>query len=138
MKSIVSIAVAALCMTGAAQAADLIVKVDGIRVPKGRIMAAVSNSEAAWNNQAKPVAAQAEQAMGSEVTLRFPDLAPGSYAVQVMHDENGDGKLDTNFVGLPIEGYGFSNNPNIMRRANYDEVRFELSEPSANIVIHLH
>ena len=42
--------------------------------------------------------------------LQF-NLPAGNYAVQVMHDENENNKLDTNFMGMPIEGYGFSNNP---------------------------
>jgi uncharacterized protein (DUF2141 family) len=38
------------------------------------------------------------------------DLKQGKYAVRYYHDENMNGKLDTNFVGKPTEGYGFSNN----------------------------
>ncbi len=39
----------------------------------------------------------------------FEDIPPGTYAMAVVHDENMDGKLDTNFLGIPREGYGFSN-----------------------------
>ncbi len=39
----------------------------------------------------------------------FEDIAPGNYALAVVHDENMNGKLDVNWLGLPIEGYGFSN-----------------------------
>jgi uncharacterized protein (DUF2141 family) len=39
-----------------------------------------------------------------------PDLNPGKYAVRYYHDENLNGKMDTNLVGKPTEGYGFSNN----------------------------
>jgi uncharacterized protein (DUF2141 family) len=38
----------------------------------------------------------------------FEDIPPGSYALAVIHDENMNGKLDTNWLGIPIEGYGFS------------------------------
>lgn len=37
-------------------------------------------------------------------------LAPGSYAIAIIHDENGNGRLDT-FAGIPREGVGFSRNP---------------------------
>ena len=40
----------------------------------------------------------------------FEDIPPGTYAMAVIHDENMNGKLDTNWLGLPTEGYGFSNN----------------------------
>lgn len=42
----------------------------------------------------------------------FRDLAYGVYAVSVLHDENVNGKLDKNLIGVPKEGYGVSNNPN--------------------------
>jgi len=41
----------------------------------------------------------------------FEDIPPGTYALAVIHDENMDGKLDTNWLGIPTEGYGFSNDP---------------------------
>jgi uncharacterized protein (DUF2141 family) len=43
-------------------------------------------------------------------TCTFRGLAAGTYAVAVMHDANRNGKLDKNFVGIPTEGYGVSNN----------------------------
>ncbi len=39
----------------------------------------------------------------------FLSISPGTYAIAVIHDENMNGKLNTNWLGIPIEGYGFSN-----------------------------
>jgi uncharacterized protein (DUF2141 family) len=39
----------------------------------------------------------------------FEDIAAGTYALAVIHDENMNGQLDTNWLGVPTEGYGFSN-----------------------------
>jgi len=39
----------------------------------------------------------------------FEDIPPGTYALAVVHDENMNGKLDTKWLGIPTEGYGFSN-----------------------------
>ena len=39
----------------------------------------------------------------------FSDIPPGTYAIAVIHDENMNGELDTNWLGVPTEGYGFSN-----------------------------
>ena len=39
----------------------------------------------------------------------FNYLKPGKYAVKLFHDENGNGKMETNFLSIPTEGYGFSN-----------------------------
>jgi uncharacterized protein (DUF2141 family) len=40
------------------------------------------------------------------------DIPPGAYALSAIHDENGNGRLDTS-LGIPREGFGFSNNPHI-------------------------
>ena len=45
----------------------------------------------------------------TKATCDFEDIAPGTYALAVIHDENRDGKLATNWMGVPQEGYGFSN-----------------------------
>jgi len=39
----------------------------------------------------------------------FEDIPPGTYALAVVHDENMNGKIDTGLLGVPLEGYGFSN-----------------------------
>ena len=46
---------------------------------------------------------------GKQARCDFEDIAPGTYALAVIHDENMNGKLDTNWLGVPTEGYGFSN-----------------------------
>jgi len=46
----------------------------------------------------------------SQARCDFEDIPPGTYAMVVIHDENMNGKLDTNALGIPKEGYGFSNN----------------------------
>jgi uncharacterized protein (DUF2141 family) len=43
------------------------------------------------------------------LTAHFKDLPPGQYAAVVFQDFNGNGKLDKNFLGIPKEPYGFSN-----------------------------
>jgi uncharacterized protein (DUF2141 family) len=59
-------------------------------------------------NRFAAVALRANTAMKSEVVLT--NLDPGPYAIILFHDENGNGKLDKNALGVPTEPYGFSNN----------------------------
>ena len=47
---------------------------------------------------------------GRTSNCTFSNIDPGTYAIAVVHDENGNGQLDKNFVGVPSEGYGVSNN----------------------------
>ncbi len=52
----------------------------------------------------------AQEAVGSSpVTITFTDIPEGQYAIKAFHDVNDNGKLDTNWLGIPTEPYGFSN-----------------------------
>ena len=46
---------------------------------------------------------------GKKATVTFEGVAPGQYAVALMHDEDGDGEMKTNLIGIPKEGIGMSN-----------------------------
>ena len=59
--------------------------------------------------------------------IRIDGLPPGQYALSIIHDENGNSKLDT-FAGIPREGFGFSRNPSIgFGPPRFSAARFELS-----------
>ncbi|WP_409772474.1 DUF2141 domain-containing protein [Thermaurantimonas sp.] len=58
-----------------------------------------------------------------KATIRYTDLTPGNYSVEAFHDQNNNGKLDTNPFGIPREPYGFSNNV----RGNFGPPDFELT-----------
>ena len=127
----------ALLASGPAFAGDLTVKLHGVRAQTGLIRAAVVDSQQAWDGKAAPVQADGAPAQAEEASFTFKDLKPGSYAVMITHDENGNGKLDTNVVGMPLEGYGFSNNPQVMRKPTWEEARFEVTATGAAIDIDL-
>lgn len=118
-------------------AAELTVRIEGLRGTDGQLLVAVSASAAAWDGSAENAAARALVVDGDAMELVFADLAPGRYAVQALHDGNGNGRLDSNVLGMPIEGYGFSNNPQVMRKATFDEAAVDLDEPGRRIVITL-
>ena len=63
-----------------------------------------------------------------EVTCKFTDITIGNYAVSVAHDENTNKKVDTNFVGMPTEAWGVSNNIRpLMRAPRWHEAQFTLA-----------
>jgi uncharacterized protein (DUF2141 family) len=69
----------------------------------------------------------------------FRNVPAGSYAVAAMHDENGNGKMDYNFVGIPVEGYGFSDDPRVLFSApSFDSAKFTYSGGVLKIPITLH
>lgn len=124
------------CACATVGAADLDVTVAGIRVQQGLLKVSVVDA-AGWSGGAKPLAGDERKPQGETETFHFAGLASGTYAVMVMHDENGNGKLDTNFVGMPIEGYGFSNDPKVPRKPTFDEAKFELGAGGGAIALHL-
>lgn len=129
--------VAAFLAVAGAHAADLTITVTDLRSVKGAVGFSVVNSTAAWDGKAAAVERRMVPVSGNEVTLQLTDLPAGEYAVSVMHDENGNGELDANFMGMPTEGYGFSNNPNVLRKPTYDEARFQLAAEGGTITIRL-
>ena len=104
-------------------ASELRITVEGIRSPYGTILIGLYDSLESFTraielsdkdgflndpNRFAAVALKANAAMKSAVVLT--NLDPGQYAIILFHDENGNGKLDKNALGVPTEPYGFSNN----------------------------
>jgi uncharacterized protein (DUF2141 family) len=103
-----AIAVAVLTLAcGLASAADLTIEVQGARSAQGSVAGALYAGAPGWLKPQQAVQGQFVPATG-KTTLLFRGLPPGRYAVSVYHDENGNGKLDTNPVGMPLEPTGFS------------------------------
>jgi uncharacterized protein (DUF2141 family) len=66
------------------------------------------------------------------------NLNTGSYAIALFHDENSDGQLNTGVFGIPMEGFGFSNNPKIKFSApKYAECQIQLSDAQSTQSIEL-
>lgn len=79
----------------------------GIENVQGSVLVAVYNSEETFMK--KRLASKKVKVSDKEVTLTFDDVSSGDYAITTFHDENDNNKLDTNFLGIPNEPYGFSN-----------------------------
>lgn len=91
------------------QAQDrLIVIVDGLKNDKGSVMVGLFDEKADYLKKAS--VGKVVSIIANSATVIFDDLAPGTYALSIIHDENGNGELDTNVIGIPIEGFGFGNN----------------------------
>lgn len=64
-------------------------------------------------------------------------MPAGSYAIVAMHDENGNGKLDSNLVGMPTEGYGTSKSARGTFGPKYEDARFDYEGGSVAMPITL-
>jgi uncharacterized protein (DUF2141 family) len=86
----------------------LTVTVTGVRSARGNIRAQLLKADVAAGVARSAGATMAIATTGT-TTLTFSNLTDGDYAVQLFHDEDGDGQMKTNMFGIPSEGYSFSN-----------------------------
>jgi uncharacterized protein (DUF2141 family) len=86
------------------------VEVSSLRNDNGQVLCELFSSAEAFPKKAeKAVARLTAKIAQQRAVCDFAGVAAGTYAVFVVHDENSNGKLDTNFIGMPREGVGASN-----------------------------
>jgi uncharacterized protein (DUF2141 family) len=84
-----------------------------LRSVKGNVLICVTAAPKHFPNCDKdPAALKRTVAAARAGHITFADVRPGTYALALVHDENGNGKLDTRLI-IPREGFGFSRNPTI-------------------------
>ncbi len=86
----------------------LTVEFEIAKYTKGKIYVALYNTEDSFLK--KPVKGTIITVVNGKATAIFEDIAAGTYAVSSFYDKNGNGKLDTNFLGIPKEPTAMSNN----------------------------
>lgn len=114
------------------QAATLIIRAEGVSSAQNMVYAGICDTS--FEEATCPYKDRG-QAKAGVVELRLRNVKPGSYAIAVFHDTNGNGKLDRNFIGLPSEPYGFSNDVGRRGAPNFEAARIIVKEPSTTIVI---
>ncbi len=97
-----------LPLTGFAQN-ELIVEVQGVQSSIGNINVAVYNKAEGFLKFEGVYKSDSTRAVAGNTRIRIQDLPSGEYALAVFHDKNGNNILDTNWLGIPKEPFGFSN-----------------------------
>lgn len=122
-----------------ASSSSLTVAIDGLRNQNGQVcLSLFSQSEGFPDQIGRAVSVQCIQANEASSSITFENLNPGQYAVALFHDANMDGKLNTGFLGIPREGFGFSRNPQIGTRApRFEDAALLLTSQSTSIQIQL-
>jgi len=88
-------------------AQDVVVKITNFDTNKGKVFIALYNSETSFLGTGfKSIITSIKN---NACTVTFKDVPQGIYAISLFHDENGNNKMDSNFLGIPKEPYGFSN-----------------------------
>lgn len=91
------------------RALDLTVKIENAASSTGAVNARLMKNSSEWPRGEGLQRLQMKPERDGGTVLVFRDVPPGQYAVAAFHDENGNGILDRNVVGIPLERYGFSN-----------------------------
>jgi uncharacterized protein (DUF2141 family) len=89
---------------------EIRVEIVGLRNDKGLAVCALFSSAGDFPKKPEKAVARTSSVISNRhAVCDFPRVGPGSYAISVIHDENSNGKLDTNLMGIPREGVGASN-----------------------------
>ena len=126
-------------------AAELVVLVTGLRNGKGKLSVALFDRATGFPQEdaravhrgSVDLAGRTIPEGGIEIVL--PGVEAGSYALVVLHDENGNGRLDRNFLGMPTEGYGVSNDArNRFGPPKFAEAVIEIGAAAPRVGVRVH
>jgi len=88
------------------------VRIEGISTSEGKIFASIYLSPDGFPDSRETVYAyQSAPAAPGAIVFTFPSVPAGPFAVSVLHDADGNEELSSDFIGIPEEDYGFSQNP---------------------------
>ncbi len=119
--------------------ATLTVQVEGLKDDRGKVHASLYASEDGFPTRPEKALRQVDVKIeGGRARVVFEGIPPGGYAVAAYHDENGDGKLDTGFLGIPSEGLASSNDAKgFMGPPSFEKARVEVGPGENRIVIRI-
>ncbi|HVN64826.1 MAG TPA: DUF2141 domain-containing protein [Candidatus Binataceae bacterium] len=115
------------------------VEVVGLRNDHGQVGCSLFNDAKAFPEAEDKVYRHAWATIRhGRAACKFAGIPAGEYAAVVYHDENGNGKFDENFLGMPKEGFGFSRDAPVRFSApKFDACDFQFDGRQMHIVIHI-
>ena len=117
------------------------VVIEGVLDGQGQVRVALEKSAKDFDSgsfDTPKYLSRVEEAKGDKVSVTFPAVPYGTYAIKAFQDLNGDGKLKTGFMGAPEEPWGFSNDATgFMGPADFSDAKFELDAPELELTIQL-
>lgn len=116
---------------------DLNIKVLNFEGNKGNAKLLLFKTRKGFPNKEKyAVKIEIVEIVDGKATFAIKDLNYGEYGILVFHDENENGKLDLNFLGIPKEGFAYSNG--VKGHAKFHRVKFVFDSKNNEVLIHLH
>jgi uncharacterized protein (DUF2141 family) len=133
-----ALAAALVLIAGPASAARIIVTIDGMHNAQGNVFVGLYASPAKFLQGNQSDAQRKVKASTGPITVSFDNLPAGTYAVGAFHDENANDHLDTNFLGLPTEGYALSNGVRaVMAKPTFQQAAFTVGNGDKPVALHI-
>ncbi|MFQ6599784.1 DUF2141 domain-containing protein [Flavobacterium sp. C3NV] len=125
-----------LCL-GRSYGQNITIKISGIRSEKGQIILNVfKNSKDYENEKVSKKLIFDKKAISNDLLIINCDLDPGTYGITLIDDENKNGELNKNLIGIPKEGFGFSNfYMEKMKKPVFDDFKITIKNPNNKITI---
>jgi len=131
-------AAALVFMAGQASAARISVTIQGVHSAQGSVFVGLYATPSKFLNGTQNDAMRRVPASTGPITVVFDNLPAGTYAVGAYHDETGNDHLDTNFLGLPEEGYALSNGVRaVTSKPTFQQAAFTVGDQGAAIALHI-
>ena len=144
IKNVLAVVLLALLIVGpspgfAGSTGRIIVNISGFPSSDGFAMVALNNSEESYKGgEAAAIAKTKTMVVDQKAQVVFTSLPYGWYGISLYHDENNNGEMDKNAMGIPKEANGFSNNAKgFFGKPSYKKVMFQLNSVEMQIVINL-
>jgi len=109
------------------------VTIENVLKDGGQILGGLHTSDTFMKGEG--IASALKPGTAGEVVLTFSNVTPGTYAVMVMHDENGNMQMDMEANGMPKESYGTSGEMNMYGPPSFELAKFEVSDEDQEIRI---
>ncbi len=118
--------------------ATLIIKVEKVSSRGGDLRVALYDSKGYPLDNGDTIADAVVPARTGETIVTLTGIKPGDYAVKMFQDVNRNGEFDMNWIGWPLEKFGFSNDAHPgLSEPSFDATKFELRPGTNTITIHL-
>jgi uncharacterized protein (DUF2141 family) len=127
-----------LLLAGEANAARLFVTIRGTHSADGYLYVALFSKPDGFPDGDYSAQHMKLKAADQTLTAVFDGLVPGIYAVGAYHDENNNGRLDTDFIGYPTEGYALSNGIRaVFSRPRFIDAAFAVGGEDAHVTLRI-
>lgn len=114
----------------------IIINFVGLKSDKGNVKVALANSKLNYKDHKNPFIGLSVDVNNYKAYAIIEDVPLGSYAVKAFHDEDSNDDLNTNFLGIPVEDYGFSNNARgVFGPPSWEAAKFELNGDTLRIEV---